>query len=73
MDLHGSLGCGSLAEFACTSNISFISSDNGIRCPWHEAFCGTGSAVLTQAHLGGVGRGETAAQMQDPGPLKGRT
>lgn len=30
MDLHGSLGCGFLAEFACTTNVSFVSSDDGI-------------------------------------------
>lgn len=49
------------------------SSDNGIWCPQHEASCGTGSATLTQAHLRGAGSRETAAKMQDPGPLTGRT
>lgn len=73
VDLHGSLGCGSLAGFACTISVSFTSSDNGIWCPQHEASCGTGSATLTQAHLRGAGSRETAAKMQDPGPLTGRT
>lgn len=71
MALHGSLGCGSLAEFAllpmsASSHLSVALGVLGVRHFVVQAL------LFKQTHLRGAGSRETAAQIQDPGPLKAR-